>query len=359
MVRNLMVLATVGPLTSLSAIAQTPRDEFIKDYEPHAIAIRDAYTNATGQLRSAIYTNDGRHYATHHESFRYNFHNFLHESTTHLILENGRERTTAKRVTGQNRRYGFTLSDSGVMGRRALVDLTPTARRTHPLLCQLSFPYGNQVPTGRSYLDLAKRPDVQVLQYGPASWWRPVRELVVEFTTPEEPDREPHTARLALAFAPELQWVCVGCRCYTGSPTKPAWEERYEYGQPVGGWPVPKSREHRVFADAAAGGRRQYLIEVLEFTRSPVPFQDGEFTLAANGFPEPDVLPEVPDDGERPMLGTDMLAPPGRWEAFGVKWPVAAAVFAAGIVVAALLARHSRRATAAGVSTMTRRPRPN
>lgn len=175
-----------------------------------------------------------------------------------------------------------------------LSGVKPAAKRSQPELSPLVFPFAEQQPAARTYLDLVKNPNTTVLSYDDGTWQgRPAKRLVVEFGIVHPTTKLPLTVRTAYYFRPDYGWVCVGSQGLDRErpDTPPSDESRYTYEPRAGELPVPKSSEFWQL-----DGPKPRLLrrtDITEFRRHP-PLPDETFTLSAYGLPEPDNLP-APD----------------------------------------------------------------
>jgi hypothetical protein len=267
------------------------------------------------------------------------------------VRKGERKGTTPSSISVQNPRYAFTLKHQRDTDKWIMTEMKPAGVGGKVDLGQIARPYANFLPTGRSYLDLAKDPNVKVVSYGNGVLrGQPVKRLTMDVMSEQVGTRQLASRRLAVSFRPDMRWVCVGCQSVEpNSSEKLVWEEVYKYNNNDGDWPTPTSFESRIYRGSTnPDGYVGSQLEFGKYVRSPTPFPDSDFTLTAFGFPEPQNLPEPRATApSRPiMAGDDILAPPPDPPSRRPLWLALAAggTILAGAIVAV---RRRRRAVAA------------
>ncbi|MBX9579633.1 MAG: DUF1559 domain-containing protein [Gemmataceae bacterium] len=339
---SLAVLAAYGPV----ARGGDPRAAFLADYDGPARQLREAYGNCTAKVTTTVFGKDGRPVQVMTQTIRMTGLSYVIESGSQSVRPDGQRTASAASVGGSNPRYGFTLMESRKKGGYVLSEVQPAAGRRDLVLSPLCFPFANQQPGGRTYLDLVKNPNTTVVAYEDVPWQgRPAKRVVAEFGLIHPATRTPITSRLGFLFRPDSGWVCCGEQSLPANPSDPpSLEDRYTYEARAGELPAPKSAERWLLEGPTPRLLRR--TEITEFRRHP-PLPDREFTLSAYGFPEPDHLPD-PDPrlaeggGADPSLFPEDPKRPRGVPARG--WALGGVAAVAGVV---LLIRRSRRTAAA------------
>ena len=287
------------------AAAQDARQRLLSEYAPHARQIYKAYSNVTGRYVSTHYKLSGKPGTVSDNEFKSNFYNYSISGATIGIDEAGVKRKSARETAVQNLRYGFTFyqqADQPVLNR-----FETRSQSKSPPLFQLSLPFANPFPIGRSYLDILSAPGTHLVDDETKEVdGQRLRVVLVEFDSVEAGSSEPSPQRMEFRFAPDRRWVCVMVRIFSPAPPYALEADQvYEYSQDRDGWPTPRRAEYRACEKGQKSMRLWHSVGITEYKRLPAPLDDSEFTMSAFGFPEPEGL----DNGELPAIAYDALAP--------------------------------------------------
>ena len=303
---NRAALALTLMLACQRADAQSGRQKFLADYAPHAAKLESLFANVSYNIESVVYDYvNGDMVQRSAASCKSNSRNFLMDGE-YLEVRRGPDNKwykIAPETYGENPQYLFQIRSNQKAGKQVLekLEVAPIQLSSAPA----NAPFAHRQYPAKTYLDIVNDPTTEVVDYFDTNWeGRPAKRLTLRMQMPDLTTALPYAQKLRereFYFDPLTSWVCVGMGfANSGTDTVPeAIRADFVYTYVTGDDSKPKLESIVSFVtlkNSTARRAKHTEMKLSHFVRHDRPFDAHEFTLSAQGFPEPEGLlaPVVP-----------------------------------------------------------------
>ncbi len=258
------------------------RSAFLEQYQPHAQAIQQHYTNIRIKFTRTIDYGNGKGQVDEGEG-KYNLLNYVLDgygkgtNTTKPDIASKGHRS----IEGRNIRYAFTLLPTDD-NQYVLTDLRIQQPGLPAPLLYMTVPFADYFLGRKSYLDMAMDETIEFLEFNDCVWEnKPAKELKLRILVRNPPVQAPFHVVAAYYFSPEEGWICRGRQTGWREGKSPTSADKYYYERQAG-----QAFPALVRLEDWRKGKLFGVTRITEFEHCP-PFPDSDFTLSAFGLPEP------------------------------------------------------------------------
>lgn len=274
------------------------RESFVQQYQPHAKALENAYTNVRVKWRQSSEIGQGKLSVEYIDgkcnrlNYRWNIRGGATvDSKTKQIVS----RDESDSINCRNAHYLFQLRLQGKEHQYSLGKLNMYSGHEPVLdvqnsLSPLNVPYADIIKK-KTYLEVAQDPETHIDKFEDCLWQNKMRkELTTRFSIFTPGSKKQTDCITIYYFSSDDDWICCGMKSYVADGSaREGLEERYYYEAKKGNELPPLKRiEQWVYnLQDPSKSRLRANIEIEEFQRSSEPFPDSDFRLSAFGLPEP------------------------------------------------------------------------
>ena len=288
----LLLTACVAMLlvSHASADDKTLRNDFAKQYNPHATNLQYFYTNFEAKFVNTYHYPNGKKDVSFSDG-KCSGENWLLGNLGRTAADEKPElsSTRGKTIEGGNSRYEFTLTKRE---SNLYVVNSATVHQDGKLapLCFLLAPVAGCLYGKQTFSKMTSDKSIQFLEFEDCIWQdKPAKKLKLQLIN-HYGNALQNTADIIVTyfFSPQDGWVCRGLQAHQSSKTDKIREDIYFYEQREGyRFPVLKQLETRTkYPKNPEKTRLVSSTDITEFTPHK-PFPESDFTLSAFGLPEP------------------------------------------------------------------------